>query len=153
MVYERERERRNDAVFAEHKSAVAAGEKRVFRTTSTGDLHSYPGDEIGFSSGRGQVQVSTWWGMGSSWSSSESCSVRHRCRTSKIHRRKQVVHHGAHLTVLAAQTLLNSIRSREIRLILLDVVNMVLHVKMHIHPCGSSTKTPDRKICRPETRN
>ncbi|WP_104173996.1 hypothetical protein [Arthrobacter sp. Y81] len=64
MVYDRERERRNDAVYAEHKRAVAAGEKRVLRRTSTGELHSYPGDEIGFTPGRGQAQVSTWWGMG-----------------------------------------------------------------------------------------
>lgn len=64
MVYDRERERRNDAVYAEHKRAVAAGEMRVLRKTSTGELHSYSGDEIGFSPGRGQVQVSTWWGMG-----------------------------------------------------------------------------------------
>jgi hypothetical protein len=63
MVYDRERERRNDAVYAEHKKAVAAGEKRVLRTTSTGELHSYPGDEIGFTPGHGQAQVSTWWGM------------------------------------------------------------------------------------------
>jgi hypothetical protein len=62
MVYDRERMRRNDAVYAEHKKAVAAGEKRVLRTTSTGELHSYPGDEIGFTPGRGQAQVSTWWG-------------------------------------------------------------------------------------------
>lgn len=64
MVYDRQRELRNDAVYAEHKKAVAAGEKRVLRTTSTGELHSYPADEIGFTPGRGQVQVSTWWGMG-----------------------------------------------------------------------------------------
>jgi hypothetical protein len=64
MVYDRERERRNDAVYAEHKKAVAAGEKRVLRSTSTGELHSYPADEIGFTPGRGQAQVSTWWGMG-----------------------------------------------------------------------------------------
>ncbi|CAH0126313.1 hypothetical protein SRABI83_00088 [Arthrobacter sp. Bi83] len=64
MVYDRERERRNDATYAEHKRAVAAGEKRVLRTTSTGELHSHPGDEIGFTPGRGQAQVSTWWGMG-----------------------------------------------------------------------------------------
>jgi hypothetical protein len=64
MVYDRQRERRNDAVYAEHKRAVAAGEKRVLRRTSTGELHSYPGDEIGFTPGRGQAQVSTWWGMG-----------------------------------------------------------------------------------------
>jgi hypothetical protein len=63
MIYDRERERRNDAVYAEHKMAVAAGEKRVLRTTSTGELHSYPGDEIGFTPGRGHAQVSTWWGM------------------------------------------------------------------------------------------
>lgn len=64
MVYDRERMRREDAVYAEHKKAVAAGEKRVLRTTSTGEVHSYPADEIGFTPGRGQVQVSTWWGMG-----------------------------------------------------------------------------------------
>ena len=64
MVYDRERERRNDAVYAEHKKAVASGEKRVLRKTSTGELHSYPADEIGFTPGRGQAQVSTWWGMG-----------------------------------------------------------------------------------------
>ena len=64
MVYDRERMRREDAVYAEHKKAVAAGEKRVLRKTSTGELHSYPSDEIGFTPGRGQMQVSTWWGMG-----------------------------------------------------------------------------------------
>lgn len=64
MVYDRERERRNDTVYAEHKRAVAAGEKRVLRKTSTGELHSYPSDEIGFTPGRGHAQVSTWWGMG-----------------------------------------------------------------------------------------
>lgn len=64
MLFDRERERRNDAVYAEHKAALARGEKRVLRRTDTGDLHSYPGDEIGFSPGRGQAQVRTWWGMG-----------------------------------------------------------------------------------------
>ena len=64
MVFDRERERRNDAVYAEHKEALARGEKRVLRKTSTGELHSYASDEIGFSPGRGQVQVRTWWGMG-----------------------------------------------------------------------------------------
>ncbi|MET3370132.1 UNVERIFIED_CONTAM: hypothetical protein ABIE34_003400 [Jeotgalibacillus campisalis] len=59
-----DRHRRNDDVYAEHKAAVAAGEKRVLRNTSTGDLHSYPADEIGFTPGGGQAQVSTWWGMG-----------------------------------------------------------------------------------------
>ncbi|WP_043806276.1 hypothetical protein [Paenarthrobacter aurescens] len=59
-----DRERHNDAVYAEHKAAVAAGEKRVLRNTSTGELHSYPADEIGFTPGSGQAQVSTWWGMG-----------------------------------------------------------------------------------------
>ena len=63
MVYDRERERRNDAVVAEHKQAIARGEKRVLRTTATGELHSYADDEIGFSPGRGQAQVRTWWGM------------------------------------------------------------------------------------------
>ncbi|MFP5311324.1 MAG: hypothetical protein ACLGH7_02770 [Actinomycetes bacterium] len=64
MIYDRERMRREDAVYAEHKKAVAAGEKRVLRKTSTGELHSYPADEIGFTPGNGQAQVSTWWGMG-----------------------------------------------------------------------------------------
>lgn len=64
MAYDRERDRRDDAVYAEHKQAVAVGEKRVLRRTSTGELHSYPGDEIGFTPGRGHAQVSTWWGMG-----------------------------------------------------------------------------------------
>lgn len=63
MVYDRERERRDDAAYAEHKEAVARGEKRVLRRTSTGELHSYPKEEIGFTPGRGQAQVSTWWGM------------------------------------------------------------------------------------------
>lgn len=62
-MYDRERDRRDDAVYAEHKRAVAAGEKRVLRRTRTGELHSYPSDEIGFSPGRGQAQVSTWQGM------------------------------------------------------------------------------------------
>jgi hypothetical protein len=60
----RERERRNDAVDAEHKRALARGGKRVLRRTDSGDLHSYPSEEIGFSPGRGQAQVRTWWGMG-----------------------------------------------------------------------------------------
>jgi len=64
VIFDREQERRNDAVYAEHKQAVARGEKRVLRTTATGELHSYAGDEIGFTPGRGQAQVSTWWGMG-----------------------------------------------------------------------------------------
>lgn len=64
MVDDRERERRNDAVVAEHKKALAKGEKRVLRTTATGELHSFADDEIGFSPGRGQAQVTTWWGMG-----------------------------------------------------------------------------------------
>lgn len=64
MVYDREREQLNDAVVAEHQRAVAAGEKRVLRTTATGEFHSYAADEIGFTPGRGQLQVSTWWGMG-----------------------------------------------------------------------------------------
>jgi hypothetical protein len=63
MVYDRERERRDDAAYAEHKKAVAAGEKRILRRTTSGELHSYPADEIGFTPGRGQVQVKTWWGM------------------------------------------------------------------------------------------
>ena len=64
MTFDRDRERRNDAVYAEHKAALARGEKRVLRRTDTGELHSYPGDEIGFSPGRGHVQVQSWWGMG-----------------------------------------------------------------------------------------
>jgi len=63
-MFDREQERCNDAVYAEHKQAVARGEKRVLRTTATGALHSYAGDEIGFTPGRGHPQVSTWWGMG-----------------------------------------------------------------------------------------
>jgi hypothetical protein len=47
-VVDRELERRNDVVRAEHKAAVARGEKRVLRKTVTGELHSYSGDEIGF---------------------------------------------------------------------------------------------------------
>lgn len=54
-MYDRERDRRDDAVYAEHKRAVAAEEKRVRRRTKTGELHSYPSDEIGFSPGRGQT--------------------------------------------------------------------------------------------------
>ncbi|MCU1433522.1 MAG: hypothetical protein JWR71_247 [Pseudarthrobacter sp.] len=63
-MFDRERERRNDAVYAEHKEALSRGEKRVLRRTVAGELHSYAGDEIGFSPGRGQTQVRTWWGMG-----------------------------------------------------------------------------------------
>ena len=58
-----DRKRHNEAVYAEHQAAVAAGEKRVLRNTCTGELHSYPADEIGFTPGAGQAQVSTWWGM------------------------------------------------------------------------------------------
>lgn len=64
MTFNREQERRNDDVYAEHKAALARGESRVLRKTNTGELHSYAGDEIGFSPGRGQVQVRSWWGMG-----------------------------------------------------------------------------------------
>lgn len=64
MVHDTNRERRNDTVYAEHKAALARGEKRVLRKTAAGELHSYPADEIGFSPGRGQAQVRTWWGMG-----------------------------------------------------------------------------------------
>ena len=60
----RESQRRNDDVYAEHKEAIARGEKRVLRRTDTGELHSYPADEIGFFPGRGQAQVRSWWGMG-----------------------------------------------------------------------------------------
>ena len=59
-----DRQRRDDAIRAGHQQALARGEKRVLRTTATGALHSYAGDEIGFTPGRGHVQVSTWWGMG-----------------------------------------------------------------------------------------
>ena len=62
-MYDRERDRRDDAAYAEHKKAVAEGEKRVLRRTRSGELHSYPVEEIGFSPGRGQAQVSTWQGM------------------------------------------------------------------------------------------
>ncbi|WP_104042578.1 hypothetical protein [Arthrobacter sp. ZGTC412] len=64
MVFDREAERRNEAVYAEHKEALARGEKRVLRRTDAGELHSYSADEIGFSPGRGQAQVRTWRGMG-----------------------------------------------------------------------------------------
>lgn len=64
MVYDRERDRRDDAVYAEHQQAVAAGGKRVLRRTRTGELHSYPAEEIGFTPGSGHAQVSSWWGMG-----------------------------------------------------------------------------------------
>ncbi|WP_255770050.1 hypothetical protein [Pseudarthrobacter sulfonivorans] len=64
MVYDRERFDREDAVYAEHKKAVAAGEKRVLRKTKAGELYSFPADEIGFTPGGGHAQVSTWWGMG-----------------------------------------------------------------------------------------
>lgn len=64
MIHSSDQERYNDAVVAEHKQALARGEKRVLRKTGTGELHSYPADEIGFSPGRGQAQVRTWWGMG-----------------------------------------------------------------------------------------
>lgn len=64
MNFGSDQEQRNDAVYAEHKAALARGGKRVLRRTTTGELHSYPGDEIGFSPGRGHVQVQTWWGMG-----------------------------------------------------------------------------------------
>lgn len=46
---------------AAHKEALARGEKRVLRVTTTGELHSYAEDEIGFSPGRGKAQVSPWW--------------------------------------------------------------------------------------------
>ena len=63
MAHARDR-RRDEAVRVEHEQALARGEKRVLRTTSTGELHSYPEDEIGFTPGSGHPQVSTWWGMG-----------------------------------------------------------------------------------------
>jgi hypothetical protein len=59
-----DREHSDHAVRVEHEQAVARGEERVLRTTDTGELHSYPGEEIGFTPGRGHPQVSTWWGMG-----------------------------------------------------------------------------------------
>lgn len=63
MAQQRDR-RRDQAVRAEHDQAVARGEKRVLRTTATGELHSYADDEVGFTPGSGHAQVSTWWGMG-----------------------------------------------------------------------------------------
>ncbi|GAA2743905.1 hypothetical protein GCM10009868_19510 [Terrabacter aerolatus] len=53
----------HEAVTSEHDEAVARGERRVLRRTTTGELRSFPADEIGFSPGRGQAQVRTWWGM------------------------------------------------------------------------------------------
>lgn len=64
MVYDAERDKRDEAVYAEHKQALALGIKRILAKTNKGELHSYESDEIGFLSGRGQAQVSTWWGMG-----------------------------------------------------------------------------------------
>ncbi|MGO4452805.1 hypothetical protein [Arthrobacter sp. RAF14] len=64
MSFSNDRERHNDEVVREHKAALARGEKRVLRNTKEGGLRSYPADEIGFSPGRGQPQVTTWWGMG-----------------------------------------------------------------------------------------
>lgn len=64
MTDERAHERRNDGACAEHKEAPARNEKRLLRVTDIGDLHSYRADEIGFSPGRGHVQVRSWWGMG-----------------------------------------------------------------------------------------
>lgn len=63
MRNELQRLKQDEAVTAAHDEAVARGEKRVLRKTTTGELHSYPADEIGFSPGRGQAQVRTWWGM------------------------------------------------------------------------------------------
>jgi hypothetical protein len=40
-VFYSERERRNDAVYAEHKEALARGERRVLRKTATGELHTF----------------------------------------------------------------------------------------------------------------
>jgi hypothetical protein len=63
MPDELRRLKQDEALTAEHDEAVARGEKRVLRRTRTGELHSYPADEIGFTPGRGQAQVRTWWGM------------------------------------------------------------------------------------------
>ncbi|GGM97191.1 hypothetical protein GCM10009721_25100 [Terrabacter tumescens] len=63
MSNELQRLKQDEAVTAAHDEAVARGEKRVLRRTTTGELHSYPADEIGFTPGRGQAQVRTWWGM------------------------------------------------------------------------------------------
>jgi len=63
MSNELQRLKQDEAVTAAHDEAVARGEKRVLRKTTTGELHSYPADEIGFTPGRGQAQVRTWWGM------------------------------------------------------------------------------------------
>ena len=60
------RERRNDVVYAEHKAALARGEKRVLRRTNTGELHSYPGDDISFSPGEARRRS----GHGGAWESS-----------------------------------------------------------------------------------
>lgn len=63
MDHELSRLSQDEAVSVEHHEAVARGERRVLRTTGDGRLHSYPADEIGFTPGRGQAQVRTWWGM------------------------------------------------------------------------------------------
>ncbi|MFF2654229.1 hypothetical protein [Streptomyces sp. NPDC058045] len=64
MVYDRDRKHRNDEVYAEHRAALARGEKRILQSTTNGELHSYREDEIGFLAGSGTPQVRTWWGMG-----------------------------------------------------------------------------------------
>ena len=63
MERELSRSKQDLTVTAEHAEAVARGQKRVLRRTTDGLLHSYSADEIGFSPGRGQAQVRTWWGM------------------------------------------------------------------------------------------
>lgn len=64
MVYDAEQDKRDDEVYAEHKKAIATGEKRILAKTRQGELHSYADEEIGFLTGSGHSQVSTWWGMG-----------------------------------------------------------------------------------------
>jgi len=63
MMYDPERERRDDAVRAEHEKAVAAGEKKVLMRTRDGQLHSYARDEIGIVPAGSHVKITSAPGM------------------------------------------------------------------------------------------
>ncbi|MBO9703948.1 MAG: hypothetical protein J7474_00325 [Arthrobacter sp.] len=63
MVYDRERDRRDQATRAFHKEALARGEKRSLYRTKSGELYSYAQDEIGFGRIGLGPKVGTWVGM------------------------------------------------------------------------------------------
>jgi hypothetical protein len=63
VVDRRELEQRNDAIHADHRAAVAAGEQRVLRLTRNGELHSYLPDEIGLPPRGSGREVTSWWGL------------------------------------------------------------------------------------------